>query len=160
MTDTTCPSCDAPTPARARACARCGYRFLETGEGERTHPRPSGRQLGVALGVGALVAAVTVAGVALIGADEDRSTAANRASPPARLEVLSPRPLATRAAERVLKQRYIGVRNDESAFVQCSGREARPAHSVRRCVVHYPGGQERTFVLLTNASGAEVLSER
>jgi ribosomal protein L40E len=160
MTDTTCPSCDAPTPARARACARCGYRFLETGEEERIHPRPSGRQLAMAFGLAALVAAVTVAGAPLIGDGEGDSTAASRAAAPAQLDILSPRPLATRAAERVLKQRYIGVRNDESAFVSCSGREAKPAHSVRRCIVHYPGGQERTFVLLTNASGAEVLSER
>jgi ribosomal protein L40E len=159
MTDTTCPSCDAPTPARARACARCGYQFLETGGGERSHPRPSGRQLAIALGVVALLA-VSVAGAALIGGDEGDGTTASDAASQAQLDVLSARPLATRAAERVLKQRYIGVRNDESAFVRCSGREARPAHSVRRCVVHYPGGQERTFVLLTNASGAEVLSER
>lgn len=159
MTDTTCPDCDARTPARARACARCGYRFVETGEGERSHPRPGGRHLAIAIGLAALVAAVTVAGSALIGGDEDGSTAANRAAPPAQLDVLSARPLATRAAERLLKQRYIGVRNDESASVHCSGRVAKPAHSVRRCVVHYPGGMERMVVLLTSANGAEVLTE-
>jgi hypothetical protein len=158
MTDTTCPSCDAPAPARARRCARCGYQFLETGEGEQGHPRPSGRQVAIALGVAALLV-VGVAG-ALMGGGEDGRSAASDAASPAQLDVLSARPLATRTAERLLKQRFIGVRNDESAFVSCSGREARPAHSVRRCVVHYPGGQERTFVLLTNASGAEVLSER
>jgi ribosomal protein L40E len=159
MTDTTCPSCDAPAPARARRCARCGYQFLETGEGERSHPRPSGRQLAIALSVAALVV-VSVAGAALTGGGEDDSTAASDAAPQAQLDVLSARPLATDGAERLLKQRYIGVRNDESAFVRCSGRVAKPAHSVRRCVVHYPGGQERTIVLITNASGAEVLSER
>ncbi len=159
MTDTTCPSCDAPAPARARTCARCGYRFLETGEGERSHPRPSGRQLAIALCVAALVA-VSVAGVALLGRGGDDSSAASDPSPQAQLDVLSADPVATHTAERLLKQRYIGVRDDESAFVQCSDRVPKPAHSVRRCVVHYPGGAERTIVLITNANGAEVLSER
>ena len=40
----------------------------------------------------------------------------------------------------------------------CSGRIPKPAHSVRRCRVHYPGGAERRIVVLTNARGAEVLS--
>ena len=158
MTDTACPHCDAPTPARARTCARCGYRFLETGEGDRSHPRPSGRQVAIALGVAALVA-VSLAGAALMGGDEDDSTAASDAAPRAQLDVLSAHPLATSAAERLLKQRYIGVRNDESASVRCSGRVPKPAHSVRRCVVHYPGGVERMVVLLTSANGAEVLTE-
>jgi hypothetical protein len=160
MTDTTCPHCDAPAPARARTCARCGYRFIETGEGERSHPRPSGRQLGIALGVAVLVAA-SVVGAALVGDGENDDTpSASDAAPRRQLDVLSARPLATGAVERLLKQRYIGVRNDESASVRCSGRVAKPAHSVRRCIVHYPGGIERMVVLLTNASGAEVLSER
>ena len=158
MTDTTCPRCDAPAPARARACARCGYRFVETGEGQRSPPRPSGRQLTIAAGVAALVAA-TVGAAALLRDGEDGSTAAGYSAPHAQVDVLSPRPLATRAAERVLKQRYIGVRNDESASVRCSGRVPKPAHSVRRCVVHYPGGVERTVVLLTSANGAEILTE-
>ena len=114
--------------------------------------------MAIALGVAALVA-VSVAGAALIGGDEDDSTAASHAAPQAQLDVLSAHPVATRAAERLLKQRYIGVRNDESASVRCSGRVPKPAHSVRRCVVHYPGGVERMVVLLTNANGAEVLTE-
>jgi ribosomal protein L40E len=159
MTDTTCPSCDAPAPARARRCARCGYRFVEDGAGERTHPRPTGRHLAVALGVAALVA-VSVAGAALMGGGgEDDNAAAGEAAPPAHLDILSAHPLATRAAERLLKQRYIGVRNDESASVRCSGRVPKPAHSVRRCIVHYPGGVERRVVLLTSANGSEVLSK-
>jgi hypothetical protein len=158
MTDTTCPSCEAPAPARARRCARCGYRFVEDGEGGRSHPRPAGRHVAVALCVAALVA-VSVAGAAVIGGGDDDNTAAGDAAPQAHLDVLSAQPLATRAAERLLKQRYIGVRNDESASVRCSGRVPKPAHSVRRCVVHYPGGVERRVVLLTSANGAEVLSK-
>ncbi len=158
MTDTACPHCDAPAPARARTCAQCGYRFLETGEGELSHPRPSGRQVAIALGVAALVAA-GVAGAVLVGGDDDDRMAASGAAPRAQLDILSAHPLATRAAERLLKQRYIGVRNDESASVRCSGRVPKPAHSVRRCIVHYPGGVERMVVLLTSANGAEVLTE-
>jgi hypothetical protein len=103
--------------------------------------------------------AVSVAAAALVGGGEDGSTAASGAAPQAQLDVLSGHPLATRAVERLLTQRYIGVRNDESASVRCSGRVPKPAHSVRRCVVHYPGGVERMVVLLTRADGAEVLTE-
>jgi hypothetical protein len=73
--------------------------------------------------------------------------------------VLSERPLSNRAAERILEERYLPVQDDDQADVQCSGRIAKPAHSVRRCRVIYPEGGERTIVLLTNARGAEVLSE-
>ena len=45
MTDTTCPSCDAPAPDRARACARCGYRFFEDGGPADRLPRPDRRAL-------------------------------------------------------------------------------------------------------------------
>jgi hypothetical protein len=100
-----------------------------------------------------------VAGAALIGGGEDDDTPAGDSAPQAHLDVLSDHPLATRAAERLLKRRYIGVRNDESASVRCSGRVPKPAHSVRRCIVHYPGGVERRVVLLTSANGAEVLSK-
>ena len=112
----------------------------------------------MSLGVAALVA-MSVAGAALVGGDEDDSTAASDAARRAQLDVLSAHPLATGAAERLLKQRYIGARNDESASVRCSSRVPKPAHSVRRCVVHYPGGVERMVVLLTSANGAEVLTE-
>ena len=47
----------------------------------------------------------------------------------------------------------------DEADVSCSGRIAKPAHSVRRCRVHYPGGAERRIAVLTNARGAEVLSK-
>lgn len=160
MTDTTCPRCDAPAPARARSCAHCGYTFLETGAGERPRLRPSERQLAIALGAIAIaLVALSVAGGVLIAGGEDDSTAASSAAIPPHLDILSAHPLTTDAAEHALKQRYIGVRNDESASVRCSGRVAKPAHSVRRCIVHYPGGIERRVVLLTSASGAEVLTE-
>jgi hypothetical protein len=78
-----------------------------------------------------------------------------------RLEVISQRPLATRDAELLLEERFTALlRDDDSAAVRCSRREPRPAHSLRRCVVRYPTGLERTVVVLTNASGTEVLSER
>jgi hypothetical protein len=78
----------------------------------------------------------------------------------ARLEVLSRHPLSTPAAERALEERFLAVPDDDEADVSCSGRQARPAHSVRRCHVVYPGGTERLVVLITNARGAEVISER
>ena len=155
MTDTTCPSCDAPAAAGARSCARCGYRFLEAGPGP--HERPSLRA--VALYGGALatagVAAVLVLG-ALGGGGGD---VARSSEPLPHLDIVSEHPISRPLAERLLKRRYIGTRNDESASVRCSGRVAKPAHSVRRCIVHYPGGIERRVVLLTTANGAEVISK-
>jgi hypothetical protein len=75
------------------------------------------------------------------------------------LDTLSAHPIPTSIAERLLERRYFGTRNDESASVSCSGRIAKPAHSVRRCIVHYPGGIERRVALITNANGAEVISK-
>jgi hypothetical protein len=79
------------------------------------------------------------------------------------LDVLSPHPLGNAAVERRLEQRFLGVRkDDESAFVHCSRRIPKPAHSVRRCLVSYPGypgAGTLTVVLLTTANGAEVISE-
>lgn len=75
-----------------------------------------------------------------------------------RLQVISPRPLSKRAVEAAIEELYVPMRDDDSAFVACSGREAKPAHSVRRCEVRYPGGAERRVVVLTNARGNEVLS--
>ena len=50
------------------------------------------------------------------------------------------------------------IPDDDEADVTCSGRIPKPAHSVRRCRIHYPGGAERRIAVLTNARGAEVLS--
>ncbi len=161
MTDTACPSCDAPAPARARRCARCGYEFVEHGGGAPGRP-----QLGRGAAAIAAVAAIAVAGIAAAlvvdGGDDDASPELTpipfRAR--AQLEVISDRPLSTPAAERLLEERFLPVPDDDEADVRCSAREARPAHSIRRCFVHYPGGTERRIVLLTNAGGAEVVSER
>jgi hypothetical protein len=159
MTDTTCPSCDAPAPAGARSCTRCGYRFLEAGPGQRARPpeRPSLRSL--ALYGGALAAAAVAAVLAVGALGGGDGDVARSSEPHAHLDVISEHPISTPAAERLLKRRYFGSRNDESASVRCSGRVPKPAHSVRLCIVHYPGGIERRVVLLTSANGAEVISK-
>lgn len=155
MTDTTCPSCDALAPAGARSCTRCGYRFLEAGPGPRE--RPSLRPVALCAGALAVAGAAAVLAVgALGGGDGD---VARSSEPQAHLDIISEHPISTPAAEGLLKQRYIGTRNDESASVRCSGRVPKPAHSVRRCLVHYPGGIERRVILLTTANGAEVISK-
>jgi hypothetical protein len=160
MADTTCPSCDAPAAPGARRCARCGYVFVE--DGGRPPRRVGGRAAGTA--AAALVAIGSVAaGVAALaaggGGDEMVSAGVTPASS-ARLERLSAHPLSNRAAERLLTERFLPVPDDDESDVTCSRRVARPAHSVRRCHVLYPGGVERVIVLVTNASGAEVISER
>jgi ribosomal protein L40E len=155
MTDTTCPSCDAPAAAGARRCSRCGYRFVEDG-GPGLRPRPS--LTPVAFGGAALAVLAVAIILALRAGGTDEELARGSASPP-HLDILSKHPVRTGAAERLLARRYFGARNDESAFVHCSGRVPKPAHSVRRCIVHYPGGGRRRVVLLTSANGAEVLSQ-
>ena len=162
MTDTACPNCDAPAPIRARRCPRCGYEFVEHGGGA-----PGRARLGRGAAVLAAVAAIAVAGVtvALVvdgggGGDEAPELTPIPFRARAQLEVLSDHPLSTPDAERLLEERFLPVQDDDEADVRCSAREARPAHSVRRCYVVYPGGMERRIVLLTNASGAEVVSER
>jgi hypothetical protein len=148
VSETSCPSCDAPVSAAARKCARCGYRFVEDGgRSLRAPPLPL-------LAAGGLVAAAALA-VALIGGGGEEVTADR----PVRLQVVSEQPLSTPAAERLLEERYTAPRDDDSAAVSCSEREAKPAHSVRRCQVRYPNGTERRVVLLTNARGNEVLSK-
>ena len=162
MTDTTCPSCDAPAPPGACRCARCGYRFLEDGGTARRPPRPSG------LGVVAALAACALAAVALAGAliarggDDAGEVAAVDSPQPVHLDVLSPHPLSTLDTERALTQRYLAIPDDDESDVRCSRREPRPAHSVRRCHILYPGGTDhtiRTVVVITTANGSEVLSE-
>jgi hypothetical protein len=155
MTDTTCPSCDAPAAAGARSCARCGYRFLEAGPGP--HERPSLRPLAIGGGALALVGVAAVLAVIAIGGGDDG--VASSSAPVTHLDILAEHPLPTGVAEGLLERRYFGTRNDESASVSCSGRIPKPAHSVRRCIVHYPGGVERRVVLLTSANGAEIISK-
>ena len=155
MTDTTCPSCDAPAPAGARSCARCGYRFLETARGQRE--RPPLRPFALYAGGLAVAGAAAVLAVGALGSDD--GDVARSSESQAHLDILSEHPVSTPVAEQLLKRRYIGTRNDESASVHCSGRVPKPAHSVRRCIVHDPGGIERRVVLLTSANGTEVVSK-
>ena len=156
MADTTCPSCDAPAPDGSHRCSRCGYRFLEGGGGRPgPRPRPGRFVAGIAV-----LAAVALLAVLLTSGGDDRPSAAPVRS---QLDVHSPHPLGTAAVERRLEQRFLGVRkDDESAFVHCSRRIPQPAHSVRRCLVSYPGypgAGTLTVVLLTTANGAEVITE-
>jgi hypothetical protein len=113
----------------------------------------------VAILAGAALLAIAVAGVAAIGGGDGEDAAAGGEAQEAHLEVLSPHPMSTRAAERVLTGRYLSIPDDDETDVRCSGREARPAHSVRRCEILYPGGTTRTVVVITTANGSEVLSE-
>jgi hypothetical protein len=104
------------------------------------------------------VAAVLIAG----GGDEAGQAAAVDVPQPVPLDVLSPHPLNQRGIERVLTDRYLAVPDDDETDVRCSGREPRPAHSVRRCHILYLGGTDhtiRTVVVITTANGSEVLSE-
>jgi ribosomal protein L40E len=157
MTDTTCPSCDAPVPARAGTCARCGYRFFEDGGAADHLPRPGRKAL--AIGAAALVLVIAATGVSVLVSGGGGGADTAGAAPASHLTVLSGTPLHRRALERVLEERYLPVPDDDEADVTCSTRIPKPAHSVRRCLVHYPGGSERRIAVLTNARGAEVLSK-
>jgi hypothetical protein len=153
-----CPSCDAPAPARARACASCGYRFYEDGGPAAHLPRPDRVTLTVGAGIAVLVAviAATILLVTGGGGGDDTATGATATS---HLTILSNDPLGRLALERNLEARYLPIPDDDEADVTCSARIPEPAHSVRRCVVHYPGGAERHVAVITNARGAEVLSK-
>jgi hypothetical protein len=159
MTDTACPSCDAPAQPRARACAGCGYRFFEDGGPADHIPRPDRTALTLGAAAAALVVVVIAAAVLLTGGggSDDTADVARAATP--HLTVLSKDPLSRRAAERLLEERYLPIPDDDEADVTCSGRIPKPAYSVRRCRVHYPGGSERGIVVLTNSLGVEVLSK-
>jgi len=156
---TACPSCDEPAPERARACARCGYHFFEDGGPADHLPRPDRTALTLGAAATALVVAVIAAAVLLTGGGGGEDTAGVAAAATPQLTMLSEDPLSRRAAERLLEERYLPVQDDDEADVTCSGRIPAPAHSVRRCRVHYPGGVERRVVILTNARGQEVLSK-
>ena len=156
-TDTACPRCDAPASAGARACARCGYRFFEDGGPVNRLPRPDRTALtlgaaAIALVVGAIAAVLLLAGG---GGAPDTATGATLTS---HVTILSDTPLSRRGLERVLEDFYLPIPDDDEADVTCSRRIAEPAHSVRRCRVHYPGGVERRIAVITNARGAEVLT--
>ena len=154
---TTCPSCDAPAPARARACPRCGYRFFEDGGAAEHLPRPDRTMLTVGAGVAVFV--VLLIGVVVLLGGGGGSDETAKATPSEHLTILSQHPLTRLRLERLLEERYLPIPDDDEADVTCSGRIPKPAHSVRRCRVHYPGGAERRIAVLTNARGAEVLSK-
>ena len=147
-----CPECDAPAPPRARACAACGYRFLED--------RRPGRVVALIV---ALAAAVVAAVVLIPGGEDARphDVEAGRApdSPRVSVELLSNHPLSTGGAESVLELRFSTESDDDSAAARCSGREPRPAHAVRHCWIRYPNGARRQVVVLLDARGRELLSE-
>jgi ribosomal protein L40E len=157
MTDITCPSCDAPAPARARACSRCGYRFYEDGGPADHLPRPDRTTLTLGAAVTVLTIGAIVVAVLLAGGDGSHETASATSREP--LTILAQHPLSRGPLERLLEDRYLPVPDDDEADVSCSGRIPKPAHSVRRCSVHYPGGTERRIAVLTNARGAEVLTK-
>jgi hypothetical protein len=154
---TTCPSCDAPVAARAQTCARCGYRFFEDGGPADHLPRPDRTALTIGAAAAVLLIIAIAATVLVAGGGGDENTASATAT--SHLTVLSAKPLPRRALERVLEARYLPIPDDDEADVTCSTRIPKPAHSVRRCRVHYPGGVERRIAVLTNARGAEVLSK-
>jgi hypothetical protein len=143
---------------RARACARCGYSFLEDAGPARRLPRPDRITLAFGAVATAFVAIAVALAVVLIGGGASDDSAGGTPAA-AHMTVISKHPLGRRAAERILEERYLPIPDDDEADVTCSGRIPKPAHSVRRCRVHYPGGIERRVVVLTNARGAEVLSK-
>ena len=155
MSGTSCPRCDAPAAAGARSCAGCGYRFVEDGAAARP-PSPSWPL--VAAGAAA-VALVVAAVVAIGGAGEESEPRAVAQPAAARLQIISERPLSTPRVEAAIERHYIPAGDDDTAAVDCTGRQAKPAHSVRRCEVRYANGTERRVVVLTNARGNEVLSK-
>ena len=109
---------------------------------------------GVALAALAVLGAILLAGGG--PASEEPASAAEQ---PMHLVMLSNHPVSRRTAEALLEEHFLPVRDDDEADVTCSGRIPKPAHSVRRCVIRYPGGSERRIALLTNARGDEVVSE-
>jgi hypothetical protein len=143
-----CPNCDARAPVGARACPSCGCDFVG-GERMSLRVRPA------VLAGGALAAAAAALAVTLGGGDDAPAPAPDRAGP----ELLSEHPLSTRAAERLLEARFTSLRDDDSAAARCSARRPEPAHAVRRCRIRYPGGAERTVLLVMNARGRELLTE-
>jgi ribosomal protein L40E len=147
-----CPECDAPAPARARACRACGYRFLED------------RRPGRALALTAALAAVAAAAVVLVpGGDGARPSDVDAPRPADRprvpVDLLSNHPLSTHEAESVLEGRFTSDSDDDTAAARCSAREPRPAHALRHCRVSYPNGASRQVVVLLDARGRELLSE-
>jgi len=108
-----------------------------------------------AVGLTALVAAQGAREAGDASLDRKSAPGAERPRPP----VLSSHPLSARAAERRLEARFTSPRDDDSAGARCSALRPRPAHAIRRCRIRYPGGTERTVIVLTNPQGHELLIE-
>ena len=147
-----CPNCDAPAPAGARACTACGYRFLED------------RRPGRAVFVAAVIAVAVAVAVIVIPGGDDAHPADTENGRPLDLprtptELLSNHPLSAREAERLLEARFTSPRDDDSAAARCAAREPRPAHAIRHCRIRYPNGTQRKVVVLLDARGRELLSE-
>lgn len=111
---------------------------------------------------GAVVAAAGLTAlVAIRGAREAGDAGADPAGTPAadapRPQLLSRHPLSARAAERRLEARFTSLRDHDSAAARCSALKPRPAHAIRHCRIRYPGGLERTVVVLSNPQGHELL---
>ena len=162
-----CPNCGARAAARSKVCADCGYPFVEDSSGARHGSaaiRVDRRRVRVvALAAAVVAAAGLTAWVAVRGARETGDASLDRTSaPPAdrpRAQVLSRHPQSARAAERRLVARVTSPRDDDSAAARCSALQPRPAHAIRYCRVRYPGGTERTVVVLSNPQGHELLVE-
>jgi hypothetical protein len=152
--------------ALAKACADCGYRFLDDSfpaAHARTALRARRRVRAVALTAGGAAALASTA-VVVTGhtqdagdASRDREGAAQAAR--ARPDVLSSHPLSARAAERQLEARFTSPRDGDNTAARCSPLKPRPAHAIRHCRIRYPGGIERIVVVLTNPQGHELLLE-
>jgi hypothetical protein len=157
-----CPDCGARATAGSKACAACGYQFVEDApSGGR--PRQRIVPLAPAAGAVAALAAAAVA-VALGGGEPDdggqdrRGAAADEGR--TGLEVLARHPLSARAAERRLEERFASARDDDTASARCSELQPRPAHAIRWCRIRYAHGGERTVIVLSNPQGHELLVER
>ncbi len=157
-----CPECGARATARSKACAQCGYRFVEDSP-RPERPRRHFGTLALTAGAVATLAATAIAvapgggepddgGPDRRGAAEDES----RTGP----ELLSRRPLSRRAAERRLEERFGSARDDDTASARCSALQPRPAHAIRWCRIRYAHGGERTVIVLSNPQGYELLVER
>jgi hypothetical protein len=152
-----CPHCGARATARVKACADCGYRFLE----DPVHRLPV---RAVVLTAGVLAALGYTVSLVTRDSREDRDarlperSAAYRPSPS--VDLLSSHPLSARGAERRLEAWFASPGDDDRPDASCSALRPRPAHAIRRCRIRYPGGTTRVVVVLTNPQGQEVLVGR
>jgi hypothetical protein len=132
--------------------------FIEDDRGPRL-PRPRVSPIAL-VGLGAAIVATAVVALVAGGSDDSAESATSASAQERHLEVLSTQPLSTSLLELQLERRFLRAPDDDESDVTCSEREPRPAYSLRHCILRFPGGIERQVVVLTDANGAEVLSER